>query len=100
MKPCRSRAPTGGSHLYRTDSVIRDGVNANGIAKQEKGLRGYGIGRCESRTLTPLILVRIQVPQPYNTDRAVRRGCCASDPWRATLSVRSNLDFESDNRRA
>ncbi len=27
---------THGSHLYRTDSVIREGVNANEIAKQEK----------------------------------------------------------------
>ena len=32
MKPCRSRAP-------------KERVNANEIAKQEKGLRGYGIGR-------------------------------------------------------
>jgi transposase InsO family protein len=30
------------------------------------------------------------------TDRAVRRCCCASDPWRAPSSVRSNLDFGSD----
>ena len=43
------------------------------IAKQEKGLHGYGIGRScaplrlrQSRTLTPLILVRIQVLQPQN----------------------------------
>ena len=50
--------------------------------------------------IEPLSSNCIQVPQPYNTDRAVRRGCCASDPWRATLSVRSNLDFGSDNRRA
>jgi hypothetical protein len=65
---------------------------------------GAGLAAWQTRTrrgtLTPLFLVRIQVPQPYNTDRAVRRGCCASDPWRATLSVRSNLDFGSDNRRA
>jgi hypothetical protein len=32
----------------------------------------------------------------HTLDRAVRRGCWASDPWRAPSSVRSNLDFGSD----
>jgi len=32
----------------------------------------------------------------HRFDRAVWRRCCASDPWRATSSVRSNLDFGSD----
>jgi hypothetical protein len=32
----------------------------------------------------------------HTPDRAFRRRRCASDPWRATSSVRSNLDFGSD----
>src|SRR5580704_16124154 len=32
----------------------------------------------------------------YTPDRAVLRCRCASDPWRATSLVRSNLDFGSD----
>jgi hypothetical protein len=31
-------------------------------------------------------------------DRAVRRYCCGSDPWRATPSIRTNLVFRSDNQ--
>jgi hypothetical protein len=31
-------------------------------------------------------------------DRAVRRHCCASDPWRVAPSVRSNLVFGRDKR--
>jgi hypothetical protein len=34
----------------------------------------------------------------HTPDRAVRRRCCASDPWRAPSSVRSNLDFGSDSQ--
>ena len=30
-------------------------------------------------------------------DRALRRHCCASDPWRATPSKRANLVFGSDD---
>lgn len=33
---------------------------------------------------------------PMRPSAAVRRRCCASDPWRASSSVRSNLDFGSD----
>ncbi len=34
--------------------------------------------------------------QVYAIDRADRRRCCASDPWRPPSSVCSNLDFGSD----
>jgi hypothetical protein len=47
MKPSRSRGPTGDTWFSPLPNGFRhrEGVNANEIAKQEKGLRGYGIGR-------------------------------------------------------
>src|ERR1700730_4246903 len=43
-------------------------------------------------------MFRSERTRPAHALRAVRRRCCASDPWRATSSVRSNLDFGSDSR--
>src|ERR1700752_5300879 len=34
----------------------------------------------------------------YALDRADRRGCSPSNPWRPTSSVRSNLNFGSDTQ--
>jgi hypothetical protein len=36
---------------------------------------------------------------PFVRRRAVRRRCCASDPWRAPSSIRSNLVFRRDRWR-
>ena len=63
MKPCRSRAPTGDT----------EGVNAENIRNKKKAFAAMALVALatpqlrQSRTLTPLIKVRIQVPQPVIT---------------------------------
>src|SRR5208337_2124306 len=39
----------------------------------------------------------VSTDSPHAPNRAVRRHCCASNPWRAAPSIRTNLDFGSDN---
>src|ERR1700741_616962 len=39
------------------------------------------------------LMSRLARTHPHALDRADRRGCGPSNPWRPTSSVRSNLDF-------
>ena len=99
-RPTSFRSPWQNGYVERLIGSVRRECTDHLIALNAEHLRRilakYAIYYNEVRTHVSLEEGRAL----HTPDRAVRRRCCASDPWRAPSSVRSNLDFGSDCRKA